>query len=488
MLHFNSINTQTVPAKAIEALLTLKPNQLLLAKILEIFPDQSAKVSYNGHTFHAKLEAPLTKGNRYLFEVKGSKDSVLLKKIDLDTVKPTNEQILQRWNLPKTSLFLKAVDFTVSEETPLTRDNLKVVAEVLKETSSLPVKDTKEVIKRILQENLTAQPATVKAVIATVQKSSGFQEVDELFRSLVPLQNKHPGIAKAVAVLQEVFGYQKPALPQETTNVSQPKTANPQETVPHAVLTPKLASNEQKSVQPEFNSNLTVQNAKEDTISQKPAAITADRQRTDSPSEDFMMAVEKWIKKSGVTYERNILSDPVQLKHADSVKSILLGLLKDAESSALPETVLQKAESALNKVTSMQLQNVPVNDGMQQFTLQIPFGQGTLPNEITVRWEGKKKKGEPLDADHCRMLFWLEMKNLNEIAVDVQIQNRIVSLKVYNDYPDIQKLGNAFVGLLKKKMQDMNYTLSSVSFVEKQTKESMKPEPVTSYKGMDLRI
>lgn len=59
LLQFNLINGKPlIPAKSMDEPLLLKLNQFISAKILEIFPDQTAKVQYNGSTLYAKLEAP----------------------------------------------------------------------------------------------------------------------------------------------------------------------------------------------------------------------------------------------------------------------------------------------------------------------------------------------------------------------------------------------------------------------------------------------
>jgi hypothetical protein len=486
MFHFNKIDAQPAPAKVNEALLTLKPNQLLIAKILDIFPDQSARVLYNGHIFQARLEAPLTKGNRYLFEVNVNKETFVLKKIDTDHAKSTNEQILDKWNLPKSELLNRAVELSHSEKIPLTKDSIKLVAEVLQQTSSIPLKHTIEAIKQILQLNLDAHPSTVRAVIASLQKQSGFSEFEDLYRSLLPIQEKHPSIAKAVAVLRDIFGYEEHAR-QTDGNDQKFKAATAKEASDQGLLPAKQNSLDSKGMQQELKRAITVDSHLDSEVTVKQAASPSDMDRTKT-STDFLATVQKWLKGSGLNHEKNILHDPILLNKSDSVKSMLLHLQKNAEMMNLPDTIQQKVETALTKMTSLQLQNINLAEGMQQFTMQIPLGQEQLPKEITIRWEGKKKKGEPLDADHCRMLFWLEMKNLKEIAVDVQIQNRIVSLKVYSEHPLIQKLGTSFIATLKKQLQEMNYKLSSVQFAQKQTGDIKMPESTTSYKGMDLRI
>ncbi|MBY6036111.1 hypothetical protein KUV80_05585 [Fictibacillus nanhaiensis] len=491
MLPFNNIiSPQHISPKMIEGMISLKPNQLLMAKILEIFPDQSATILYNGATIHAKLEAPLTKGNRYLFEVAENKGTILLKKIDVDTIKSTTDQILQKLNVVSSDHMKKAVEFAVSEKIPLTKENVKQIGDLMQLTTGLPFTIKKEVIHRMLELQLAAHPDSVKAVANSLTKTTGQAEMVELYESLLPSAHKDKQIAKTVNLLQDLFGFQpKNSKLEQRSALSTTVNADGQMSKGE----PSTSISNTKLVLQDGKHNSAFKHTTDDLIRTETLQTgksdgSLNEVKRHPASSEFLQAVQKWLHKSGLLHERNLLFDPVQIKQTETLKSQLLLLQQSTQLLELPESVLQKVEQALLKITSQQIQNHPNNDGMQQFVLQIPFGQETNPKEITIHWEGRKQKGQSLDPNHCRMLFWLEMKSLKEVAVDVQIQNRIISLKVYSDYPNIEKLSGAFIPSLKKSLNVIHFTLSSISFTQKPQKEIGQKDTITSYKGMDLRV
>jgi hypothetical protein len=480
----NIINPQPL-AQSSATGINLKLNQLLTAKILEIFPDQTAKILYNGAAVHAKLEAPLTKGNHYLFEVGDKNGTVILKKIDVDPLKSTTEQILQKLNLPQTENNKEAAEFVVSEKMPVTKENVKQVADILQLAANIPFKEKKEVIHRMHELQLPAKPASVNAVIASIQKKPDQAEMRQLFESLTPYVHKDKSIAKTVDLLQSLYGFRNNhSTPKESSQVS----ASSANTI-HVSREPSVQLGNFGIEIKGFNHE-TKDEAKTSQTNQ-PAGQRAEASVNDikrQSSNDFLLAVKKWFQKSGLLHEKNLLKDPIQLTQTETLKSHIISLKKNAEFLGLPESISLKAEQALNKLTSQQLQNIPVNEHLQQFVLQIPLGQNENPREISIRWEGKKQNSQSLDPDHCRMLFWLEMKNLKDIAVDVQIQNRILSLKVFSGHPLIENLSKAFLPSLKRSLSEMNYTLSSITFAQKPKDEIKSPESKTGYKGMDMRI
>lgn len=480
----NIINPQPLAQNTATGI-NLKLNQLLKAKILEIFPDQTAKILYNGTALHAKLEAPLTKGNNYLFEVGEKNGTIILKKIDVDPLKSTTEQMLQKLNLPQTENNKKAAEFVVSEKMPVTKENVKQVADILQLAANIPFKEKKEVIRRMQELQLPAKPASVNAVIASIQNKPDQAEMKQLFESLTPHVHKDKIIAKTVDLLQSVYGFKtNHSVTKESSQVS-PNSTNTINVSKEPIVLPGNSGLEIKGLNQEPKDE-----AKTSQINQPPAqkaeASVNDTKR--QASNNFLQVVQKWFQKSGLLHERNLLKDPLQVTQTETLKSNIITLKQNLESLGLPESISLKAEQALNKLTSQQIQNIPANEHLHQFVLQIPLGQNEIPREISIRWEGKKQNGQSLDPDHCRMVFWLEMKNLKDIAVDVQIQNRILSLKVFSGHPQIENLSKAFLPSLKKSLSEMNYTLTSITFAQEQKNEIKTPESNTGYKGMDLRI
>lgn len=478
----NIISQQPITKRSAEGILSFKLNQLITARILEIFPDQTAKILYDGTALHAKLDAPLAKGNQYLFEVAEKSGTIVLKKVDVDPVKSSVEQILHKWNLPATETNKAAIDFAFLEKIPLTKENFIQVRDILKLSAEFPLQEKKAIVTRMIELMLPAKMETVQSVAKSLRSTSSFIEMKTLFETLVPFMHKNQQIAKTVNLLQHIYGFESkgssskgvPAASFNQQRLEMQSVADDLSQIRPAPQETKTLLSGSKELP-----DMIHVSKKEETV------LTKEMKR--QPVNEFLQAVEKWLRKSGLMHEKNLLLNPLQVKHEETLKSQLLYLQQHADFMELPEHVLSKTEQALTKLTSQQLQNVQMNDNIQQFNLQIPFSQNENPKEITVRWEGKKQSGNRLNPDHCRMLFWLEMKNLKEVAVDVQIQNRVVSLRVFNSHPFIEKLSGPLIATLKKSMKEMNYTLSSVTFAHnpKEVNHSKKP---ASYKGLDLRV
>lgn len=484
LLQFNLINGKPlIPAKSMDEPLLLKLNQFISAKILEIFPDQTAKVQYNGSTLYAKLEAPLVKGENYLFEVSEKKGAIYLKKMDLDPIKSTSEQILLKWSLPTSDLNKKAVDFAIIEKLPLLKENIKAVSEILKFTNALPLHEKRAVVQRMMELQLPPKQEIVQAVALSLKSSTGSSdEFKQLYEALMPFIHKDKAVSKTVELLKDLY-------------VFKGSEASKQQALIQDRVRSMDIKNTADIVMPlngKLPDPIKVQTGIFDVEENIPIQLRDDVMKVSkdtnlNPSEEFISAAKKWLIKSGLLHEKNILLDPVQLKQTETLKSQLLHLHQSADRIELPEIIQTKTEQALNKLTGQQLQNTQSNENMQHFILHIPFNGSENPKEMTVRWESKKQGGKGIDPDHCRMLFWLEMKHLNDVAVDVHIQNRIVSLKVYNSHPAIEKFSEPLLNTLKISMKNMNYTLSSVIF-SSQNEKIKNTETSISYKGLDLRV
>lgn len=484
LLQLNQLDGKSlIPAKSTDVPLILKLNQFITAKILEIFPDQSAKVLYNGSTLNAKLEAPLIKGDNYLFEVSEKNDTIYLKKVEIDPVKSTSEQILSRWGLPASDVNKKAVDFALIEKLPLLKENIKAVSEVLKFTNALPLHEKKAVVQRMMELQLPPKQEIVQAVAFSLKSSAGSSgEFKQLYEALMPFIHKDKAVSKTIELLKELYVFKDNEASKQQAPI-QDKVRTMDLKNPAEIVTQSNAK---------LPDPIKVQSGINNVQEKMPTLVNDDvmkvtKETNLNQSEEFITAAKKWLIKSGLLHEKNILLDPVQLKQTETLKSQLLYLQQNADRLELPELIQQKTEQAINKLTAQQLQNIQSNDNMQQFILHIPFNGSDNLKEMTVRWESKKQGGKGIDPDHCRMLFWLEMKHLNDVAVDVHIQNRIVSLKVFNSHPAIEKFSEPLLNTLKISMKNMNYTLSSVIF-SSQTEKIKNTETSISYKGLDLRV
>lgn len=54
--------------------------------------------------------------------------------------------------------------------------------------------------------------------------------------------------------------------------------------------------------------------------------------------------------------------------------------------------------------------------------------------------EWKNEKDGKIDSNYARILFYLNLEALKETVIDMQVQNRIVSIYVYNELEGLDVL------------------------------------------------
>lgn len=182
---------------------------------------------------------------------------------------------------------------------------------------------------------------------------------------------------------------------------------------------------------------------------------------------------------------------------ADTLKGVLLQIMG---SSEVPPAVKETASLLVQQLTGQQLLlNTDRTAPFAQVTLFLPLhgpdGQETASVHIQSR---RGHKGE-LDAANCRLWFDLDMKQLGQTLVDVQVVDRIVSLKLHNDQPWVLELLEQRSEDIKAAIESIGYQLSGLR-TEPLPELNLSTELTDSshskfadyvpdaYKGVDYRI
>ncbi|MGE7613095.1 DNA ligase [Paenibacillus sp. NPDC101420] len=180
----------------------------------------------------------------------------------------------------------------------------------------------------------------------------------------------------------------------------------------------------------------------------------------------------------------------------DTLKGVLLQIMS---SSEVPPAVKEAASGLVQQLTGQQLllntdRTAPFAQVTLFLPLQGPDGQETASVHIQSR---RGRKGE-LDAANCRLWFDLDMKQLGQTLVDVQVVDRIVSLKLHNDHPWVLELLEQRRDDIKTAVESIGYQLSGLrteSLPElKLSTELANPHSKLvdyvpdAYKGVDYRI
>jgi len=175
------------------------------------------------------------------------------------------------------------------------------------------------------------------------------------------------------------------------------------------------------------------------------------------------------MKEIGFQYEFDKFA---KNRHDDypTLKELLIQTIKHDPSSPLAKA----AEQLLFRITGQQMAIDPSNP-IVQAQFQIPVAMFHEPINITIRWNGKKDDHQKLDPNFCRILLFFHLEKLGEIAIDLNIQNRMISMKIYNNYPRLENAIGPFIPLLKEQLKKFDYHLSSVQTKPYQDYEEQPP-------------
>ena len=205
--------------------------------------------------------------------------------------------------------------------------------------------------------------------------------------------------------------------------------------------------------------------------------------------------IKNFLSALGLSYEQQLSEglkngeiDKAQV--SETLKSLVLRLLNENP----PPAVKEASEQLLNKLTGFQLLSQEAGP-IQQLVVQIPFVLGGKANELTMQWSGKKTEDGKIDADFCRVLFYLELEHLNDVIVDMQVQNRVMSVQIFNENPTLRKMAEQMTPALKMKLAEIDYHLSSVHFhVPGQSQAGRNQRSLADlygqkeYSGVDIKI
>lgn len=171
------------------------------------------------------------------------------------------------------------------------------------------------------------------------------------------------------------------------------------------------------------------------------------------------------------------------------LKGQLLQLIHTDEVSSSVKTI---AEQLLHKLIGTQLTTIDKNNFLQ-FVISLPIPLPEKMAEANFQFQGKKMKDNKLDPDYCVIILDLEMPRLGKIVTRMHVQNRMVSLHIFNEDPKIELLARPFVMQLKENLRQLNYQLASIKFENSERKSQSnvtrrKVQPLFQSGGFDLKI
>lgn len=201
------------------------------------------------------------------------------------------------------------------------------------------------------------------------------------------------------------------------------------------------------------------------------------------------------VKLLGLQFE-HALANATSLKSSGldeqvaTLKPLLLQLLQEQQPTAVKEL----AEQIVNRITAQQM-SVQENGPLQNMLLTFPFQLGSHQTDVTLEWSGRKKKDGTIDANYCRVVFYLDLERLQETVIDMQVQNRVIKLVVHNEQSEtIEAIASSYIHSLRDHLEQMDYKLSGVLFEQLMSKPVVEKQKqlvynaTNSYSGVDFRI
>jgi hypothetical protein len=201
-------------------------------------------------------------------------------------------------------------------------------------------------------------------------------------------------------------------------------------------------------------------------------------------------AIKSVLKGLGVSYEATLANKAGDVQAiAQQIKPQLLTLIQDVQT---PPALRDAAETIMARINGMQL--LSGESGHQhQLVMQVPLEFFGKKMDATLQWNGRMKEDGKIDANFARILFYLNMETLEQTVVDMQVQNRVVTINIFNDIPNLNVLATSLKSSLKEGLAEKDYVLSGVfikSFEEREDKKVTKnpKQPDEQQSGVDIRV
>ncbi|TFB23227.1 hypothetical protein E3U55_05260 [Filobacillus milosensis] len=173
-----------------------------------------------------------------------------------------------------------------------------------------------------------------------------------------------------------------------------------------------------------------------------------------------------------------------------SLSSLIRSVQGQTNQTAFNES-LQQMNQIIN---SIHLSNTDISQrDLTSFTIQFPKDMFNLNQDLFMEFEGKKQEDGTIHPKQCRVIFYLDLPNLNETIMDMHVQNGHVDLSVYHDQPEhLRLLTKPLIASLNDKLQKQDYSSVQVQFKsihEEHNKEkSIKYTSNEWQQGVDFRI
>ena len=488
---------------------SFRPGQLFFGRVQKLFPDQLAEIKLGSHTLLARLEAPLQAGHSYWLQVESLEGDVRLKvaaSSESQEGVPDAGKLLARVGIPDSRETRQLIQMMQKEQLTMPKELLAKAGEWLKQSPDgaralqavklmavrgLPF--TAGVFQSLLaadaQESLTASLSRLASELSSVSlksdtarelilfltelKGNGIKGEGELLAEAIRAGAGTPGTASSLLKKLQAAGVMPEASSSAVSALARPVSG-----YPAAVLEALFQGQEPK-----------LPNGKTISLTAAERQWVGDTVQSMQPLDgrDVKDFLKQGIRSAGLFYEGNLM-----MREADqsALKPLLVRFMKEAGNPA-EAGAREMARQIVYRMNGQQI--LSFEDGpLQHIIMQFPLAQSGRQADVTLQWSGRKRENGQLDADYCRVLFYLDLETIKETVVDMQVQNRVVTVHVLNSHPAVREEAYLLIPALKSGLKEIGYELSSVHVQPPSAKGRAnveRPYPQSmSYKGVDVRI
>ncbi|WP_042348940.1 hypothetical protein [Bacillus massiliigorillae] len=215
-----------------------------------------------------------------------------------------------------------------------------------------------------------------------------------------------------------------------------------------------------------------------------------------SKSSIFASEMKSALRMLGVGFEHHLanLDQSTTIKESEllSLKPLLLKIINETQSM----NVKDHAEQLLNKISAQQILS-QASGPIQHIITQFPITFHQFQAEVTMQWSGRKKKDGVIDPAFCRVLFYLQLENIDETIIDLVVQNKVMKISVINERANIlQNIAKSLMQQVKERLEAIGFKISSILFEQPnsmnhpalQIKRESAVYDTSPYSGVDIKI
>ena len=203
--------------------------------------------------------------------------------------------------------------------------------------------------------------------------------------------------------------------------------------------------------------------------------------------------IKQLIRQFGLGFEHYLASadkgTPIKEAELITLKPLLLQLVNETQQQAVRE----QADQLIHKITAQQILSQS-SGPMQHFVSQIPLSFHGFHTEAMMQWSGRKDENDQIDPAFCRVLFYLQLSNLDETVIDMVVQNRVLKVTVINEhYKELKAIAGPLIEQANENLTHLGYQVSGFSFIPPSGKNAVvksKTEVLDKapYAGLDIKI